>query len=134
LSVGVDKVPQGATPDWTFGGSWPHAPRFFGHEGVRLHYVDEGTGEPVAMLHGNPTWGYVYRNFVAPLSANRRCVVPDHVGVRQVGQTARPRHRSVDRLLSARQSPPDRERGALLQEDEPDRIVALIEDFLRRNL
>jgi pimeloyl-ACP methyl ester carboxylesterase len=47
---------------------------------VRLHYVDEGTGEPVVMLHGNPTWGYVYRNFVAPLSANRRCVVPDHVG------------------------------------------------------
>jgi pimeloyl-ACP methyl ester carboxylesterase len=78
--VGVDKVPQGATPDWTFGGSGPHAPRFFGHEGVRLHYVDEGTGEPVVMLHGNPTWGYVYRNFAAPSSANGRCAVPDHVG------------------------------------------------------
>ena len=67
-------------PDWTFGGSWPYAPRFFEHEGVRLHYVDEGAGEPVVMVHGNPTWGYIYRNFLAPLSANRRCVVPDHMG------------------------------------------------------
>ena len=32
------------------------------------------------MLHGNPTWGYVYRNFAAPSSTNGRCAVPDHVG------------------------------------------------------
>ena len=60
-------------------GSWPYTPHFCEHEGVRLHYVDEGAGEPV-MLHGNPTWGYVYRNFIESLSANRRCVVPYHMG------------------------------------------------------
>ena len=64
----------------TFGGTWPYAPRFFEHDGVRLHYVDEGSGEPVVMLHGNPTWGYLYRKFIPPLSQTHRCVVPDHMG------------------------------------------------------
>ncbi len=64
----------------TFGGSWPFAPRFFEHEGVRLHYADEGLGEPIVMLHGNPTWGYLYRKFIAALSQTNRCVVPDHMG------------------------------------------------------
>ena len=64
----------------TFGGTWPFRPRFFEHEGVRLHYVDEGEGEPVVLLHGNPTWGYLYRNFIPPLSQTNRCVVPDYMG------------------------------------------------------
>ncbi len=64
----------------TFGGTWPYQPRFFEHEGVRLHYVDEGGGEPIVMLHGNPTWGYLYRNFIPTLSESNRCVVPDHMG------------------------------------------------------
>ncbi|MCH8025508.1 MAG: alpha/beta fold hydrolase [Chloroflexi bacterium] len=64
----------------TFGGTWPYQPRFFEHEGVRLHYVDEGEGEPIVMLHGNPTWGYLYRNFIPALSESNRCVVPDYMG------------------------------------------------------
>ena len=64
----------------TFGGTWLYRPRFFEHEDVRLHYVDEGEGEPIVMLHGNPTWGYLYRNFIPRLSENNRCVVPDHMG------------------------------------------------------
>jgi haloalkane dehalogenase len=73
--------------DWTFGGAWPYAPRFFQHQGVELHYVDEGVGEPIVMLHGNPTWGYLYRNFIGPLSDAHRCVVPDHMGF---GRSAKP--------------------------------------------
>ncbi len=64
----------------TFGRTWLYQPRFFEHEGVRLHYVDEGEGEPIVMLHGNPTWGYLYRNFIPTLSESNRCVVPDHMG------------------------------------------------------
>ena len=64
----------------TFGGTWLYRPRFFEHECVRLHYVDEGEGEPIVMLHGNPTWGYLYRNFIPPLSESNRCVVPDYMG------------------------------------------------------
>jgi haloalkane dehalogenase len=48
-----------------------------------MHYVDEGPrdGKPVVMLHGNPTWGYLYRNFIGPLvEAGHRAIVPDHLG------------------------------------------------------
>lgn len=64
----------------TFGGTWPYAPNFFDHGRVKLHFVDEGDGEPIVMLHGNPTWGYLYRKFIGPLSETNRCVVPDHMG------------------------------------------------------
>ena len=80
MSPDLDHGQAPTAPDWTFGGSWPYDPRSFEHGGVRLHYVDEGSGEPVVMLHGNPTWGYVYRGFVARLADSRRCIVPDHMG------------------------------------------------------
>jgi haloalkane dehalogenase len=47
---------------------------------VRLHYLDEGRGPPVVMLHGNPTWSFYYRHLVLRLCDRYRCVVPDHVG------------------------------------------------------
>jgi haloalkane dehalogenase len=50
-----------------------------GH-GIRLHYLDEGVGDPVVMLHGNPTWSFYYRNLALGLRDSYRCVVPDHVG------------------------------------------------------
>src|SRR3954453_19647938 len=71
------------TDDWTFGGTWPYEPRWFDTPDGRMHYVDEGPrdGKPVVMLHGNPTWGYLYRNFIGPLvAAGHRAIVPDHLG------------------------------------------------------
>ncbi|MBW2627777.1 MAG: hypothetical protein JRE45_09165 [Deltaproteobacteria bacterium] len=68
-----------AATDWTFGGTWPYEPRWFDTPDGRLHYVDEGPrdGKPVVMVHGNPTWGYLYRNFIPPLvDAGYRCIVP----------------------------------------------------------
>jgi cis-3-alkyl-4-acyloxetan-2-one decarboxylase len=50
-------------------------------DGVRLHVVDEGSGEPVVMLHGNPTSSHLWRNFVPPLvEAGYRAVAPDQLG------------------------------------------------------
>jgi len=49
-------------------------------DGTRLHYLDEGAGDPVLMVHGNPTWSFYYRDLVRALSGEYRCVVPDHVG------------------------------------------------------
>ncbi len=49
--------------------------------GVKMHYLDEGTGPVVLMLHGNPTWSFYYRGVVNRLvAAGYRCVVPDHIG------------------------------------------------------
>jgi pimeloyl-ACP methyl ester carboxylesterase len=60
---------------------WPYEPRFKQVNGWRMHYVDEGTGDPVVLLHGNPAWGFLYRKFIEPLTAaGRRVIVPDMVG------------------------------------------------------
>lgn len=74
----------------TFGGTWPFAPHFFEGNGFRMHYVDEGDGDPIVCLHGEPTWGYLYRRFIPPLSRTNRVVVPDHMGF---GKSATPRDR-----------------------------------------
>ena len=50
-------------------------------DGVRLHYVDEGSGPPILMVHGQPTWSYLYRKMIPPLvAAGHRCVAPDLMG------------------------------------------------------
>ena len=46
--------------DETFDGTFPFEPHFSDAPGFRMHYVDEGEGEPVILLHGEPTWGYLY--------------------------------------------------------------------------
>jgi pimeloyl-ACP methyl ester carboxylesterase len=48
--------------------------------GTQLHYLDEGEGEPVVMVHGNPTWSFYYRNLVLALRKQYRTIVPDHIG------------------------------------------------------
>lgn len=49
-------------------------------KGIRMHYLDEGSGEPVVMVHGNPTWSFYYRNLILSLRGHCRCIVPDHIG------------------------------------------------------
>jgi haloalkane dehalogenase len=48
--------------------------------GVEMHYLDEGAGDPVVMLHGNPKWSFYWRHLVAGLSPSFRTIGPDHVG------------------------------------------------------
>ena len=47
---------------------------------LSLHYLDEGSGPPVVMVHGNPTWSFYYRNVVLALRGSYRTIVPDHIG------------------------------------------------------
>jgi cis-3-alkyl-4-acyloxetan-2-one decarboxylase len=49
-------------------------------DGLRYHYLDEGSGEPLVMVHGNPSWSFYYRHLVSGLSDRYRCIVPDHIG------------------------------------------------------
>jgi pimeloyl-ACP methyl ester carboxylesterase len=48
--------------------------------GARLHYLDEGQGPPVVMLHGNPSWSFYYRDLAKALAPTHRVIVPDHIG------------------------------------------------------
>jgi haloalkane dehalogenase len=60
---------------------YPFSPRTFDRHGLAMNYLDEGQGEPVVMLHGNPTWSFYWRNLVLALRGNYRCIVPDHIGM-----------------------------------------------------
>tara|TARA_Y100001934_G_scaffold273214_1_gene363038 strand:+ start:91 stop:969 length:879 start_codon:yes stop_codon:yes gene_type:complete len=59
---------------------YPFSGKYVTVNGHRLHYLDEGSGPPVLMLHGNPSWSIYYRNLVTALQENWRCIVPDHIG------------------------------------------------------
>lgn len=59
---------------------YPFTGSYFACDGHRMHYLDEGAGPAVVMVHGNPTWSFYYRALVEALSPTHRCVVPDHIG------------------------------------------------------
>lgn len=59
---------------------YPFDGRFLELGGLRYHYLDEGSGPPVVMVHGNPTWSFYYRNLVLALRKDHRVLVPDHIG------------------------------------------------------
>ncbi|MGH2753732.1 MAG: haloalkane dehalogenase [Actinomycetota bacterium] len=49
-------------------------------EGLRMHHVDEGDGSPILLLHGEPTWAYLYRKMIPTLSEVARVIAPDFIG------------------------------------------------------
>ncbi len=72
------------TPDSAFADlpDFPFQPRYFEWDGIRMHYLDEGSGDPVVLLHGEPTWSFLYRKVIPPLVASGyRCIAPDYVGL-----------------------------------------------------
>lgn len=59
---------------------YPFKSRFMDLNGLKCHYLDEGNGDPVVMIHGNPTWSFYFRELVKGLSPRYRTIVPDHIG------------------------------------------------------
>lgn len=59
---------------------FPFRRNFLDLNGQKYHYLNEGKGEPVVMVHGNPSWSFYYRNLVTALSGQFQCIVPDHIG------------------------------------------------------
>ena len=70
------------TPDDRFAAlpEFPYQPEYIEIEGLRMAYVEQGKGDPVLMLHGEPTWGYLYRHMIPPLAQAGRVIVPDLIG------------------------------------------------------
>ena len=60
--------------------NYPFEPHFVEVLGSRMHYVDVGTGNPILLLHGNPTWSYLWRNIIPHLAPWGRCIAPDLIG------------------------------------------------------
>ena len=79
-------------PGETFDGAWPFRARYSGAPGFQMHYVDEGSGpETLLLLHGEPTWGYLFRHQIVGWAEQNRVIAIDHMGF---GKSETPRHRT----------------------------------------
>jgi cis-3-alkyl-4-acyloxetan-2-one decarboxylase len=98
---------------------YPFAGKFFMRNGLRQHYLDEGQGEAVVMVHGNPTWSIYYRSLVLALRGSFRLIVPDHIGM---GLSDKPDDSRYSYRLQSRID----DLEALLDSIAPDRQVTLV--------
>ena len=90
------------TPDKNFSEltDYPFEPNYYFWNGIRVHYVDEGPkeGPVMLLLHGMPTWGYLYRDMIPILKAKGyRCIVPDHIGFGRSDKPSEPSFYSIAR-------------------------------------
>ena len=96
--MGVYRTPESRfdrLPDFDF------QPNYLDQDGLRMHYLDEGEGDPVLLLHGEPTWSYLYRKMIPQLAAVARCIAPDYFGF---GRSDKPTERdwySYDRHVAS---------------------------------
>ena len=70
------------TPDERFAdlAAYDFDPHYVEQDGLRMHYVDEGEGQAVLLLHGEPTWAYLYRKVIRAVAPVARCIAPDYFG------------------------------------------------------
>jgi len=86
--MGVYRTPESRfdrLPDFDF------QPNYLDQDGLRMHYLDEGEGDPVLLLHGEPTWSFLYRKMIPPLARVARCIAPDYFGF---GRSDKPTERA----------------------------------------
>jgi len=69
-------MPVLRTPDGRFKDlpDFPFQPHYVEVDGMRIHYIDEGQGEVILCLHGEPSWSYLYRKMIPILSSNQRVI------------------------------------------------------------
>ena len=101
---------------------YPFESRFLDLDGLRYHYLDEGDGDPVVAVHGNPTWSFYYRELVKELRSDHRVVVPDHIGC---GLSDKPGDDRYDYTLSRRVE----DFAQLMEELDLDQINLVVHDW-----
>ncbi len=112
------KALQYPPPAWQ--SLYPFTSRYLTLDGHRYHYLDEGTGEPLLLVHGNPTWSFYWRKLVLAWRGRYRLIVPDHLGC---GLSDKPRSyeyrlaRHIDNL------------AALVESLQLDRLTLLAHDW-----
>lgn len=74
---------------WLDTSEYPFISNYFNINGQKLHYIDEGKGEPILFVHGTPSWSFDYRNIIKKLKINYRCIAIDHIGF---GLSDKPEH------------------------------------------
>lgn len=117
------RLPAPTLPDWITNQLPPDLERYrVDVGGVAMHVMERGRGVPVLMLHGNPTWGFLWRKVAAALSGDEvRCVMPDLVGL---GLSDKPRDASAHTLEQHAAW-----MGALIDQLGLDRFVLAVQDW-----
>lgn len=83
--------PAAVNASESFNNTWPYTAQYSTAPGFAMHYIDEGKGKTLLFLHGEPTWGYLFRHQIAALKDTYRVIVPDHMGF---GKSETPEHRT----------------------------------------
>jgi pimeloyl-ACP methyl ester carboxylesterase len=91
--------------------------------GFKYHYVDEGAGSPVIMVHGNPTWSFYYRQLIQALSHQYRAIAVDHIGC---GLSDKPTQDQYEYTLDRRVNDLERFIGRL---ELKDKITLVLHDW-----
>ncbi|WP_017733524.1 alpha/beta fold hydrolase [Nafulsella turpanensis] len=60
--------------------AYPFTSHYFSTNEGRMHYIDEGKGDPIVFIHGTPSWSFLYRHLIKKFSATHRCLAIDHLG------------------------------------------------------
>jgi haloalkane dehalogenase len=87
------------TPEERFAGlpDFSFTPHYLEQAGLRMHYVDEGVGAPVLLLHGEPTWSFLYRKMIPILAQRFRVIAPDYFGFGRSDKPLDPAFYTYDR-------------------------------------
>lgn len=78
---------------------YPFESRFIDRHGLRLHYVDQGSGDPLVMVHGNPSWSFLFRDLIRAVTPGSRAIAIDHLGC---GLSDKPTDEEYDFRLRSR--------------------------------
>jgi haloalkane dehalogenase len=119
-------MPVVRTPEERFSSlpGFPFEPRYIEVNGFRVHYVDEGppdSGETILCMHGEPTWSYLYRKIIAPLSAHYRVLAMDFVGFGRSDKLTEPEEYSFQLHLQTL--------TAFLEALELGRLTLVVQDW-----
>jgi pimeloyl-ACP methyl ester carboxylesterase len=101
---------------------YPFQSHFLDRNGLRYHYVDQGKGNPVVMVHGNPTWSFFFRRMITALASGHRTIAPDHMGC---GLSDKPGDGEYDFRLQSRLD----DFSALMDHLDLDRVTLMVHDW-----
>jgi len=101
---------------------YPFQSHFLDRNGLRYHFVDQGEGNPVVMVHGNPTWSFFFRRIIQALSIDHRTIAPDHMGC---GLSDKPDDLKYDFRLQSRLD----DFSALMDHLDLDRVTLMVHDW-----
>src|SRR5690349_1298676 len=79
-STMIDSASTNSEPDWLDRAAYPFQHQYLELPEGRIHYVDEGQGEPVVFVHGTPTWSFEFRHLIRAVRGTHRAIALDHFG------------------------------------------------------